>query len=97
MDLRRIAGPLDWKREAQALRRNEGYSWDADSLRVWFGNALPSYLWQNGWKDYANSTGCSWPQFLKVMSKRKGDIILWARGGKRWEELLESVYRELRG
>lgn len=83
--------PLDLKLQAQALRRNEGENWDADSLRVWFGNALPSYLWRNGWKAYANTVGCSWPQFLKVMSKTKGDIILWLRGGKQWEGLLESV------
>lgn len=91
VDLLDVPEPKGLRKEAQSLREKEGGNWDADSLRVWFRNALPSYLWNHGWKEKAQEEGCSWPKFLRIVSLNKRDIILWLRGSKEWGELLQAI------
>ena len=46
-------------------RAQVGIDWD--SLAVWAGNRIPSYLWKK-WKFELSGRGFTWPQFLKPIS-----------------------------
>lgn len=61
-----------------------------DSLNVWYGNKLPKYLWGK-WKVELSSSGFNWQKFLKLMSFRTDQIVLWVDGEIAWENLVEQI------
>ena len=62
-----------------------------NSTAVWYGNRLPSYLW-NMWRDKLVSLGYSWQSFLKVLRRHTEDLILWALYDKiSWEQLVYKI------
>lgn len=64
-------------------------SWDMDSLVLWFGNRLPSYLWNDGgWSKPLKDEGYNWQSFLKILSLHKREMISWARDAISWKEFL---------
>jgi hypothetical protein len=82
--------PVELKREAKAQKK--GTDWNMDSLVLWSGNRLPSYLWNEGeWDEIFKREGCDWQCFLKVLSWHKREIIEWARDGISWGELINKI------
>ena len=63
-----------------------------DSLSLWFGNRLPSYLWKDGgWSKKLKEEGYNWQGFLKIFSLHKKDMIRWCGGSLTWKELLMQL------
>jgi len=66
--------------------------WDIDSLAMWFGNKLPSYLWkEGGWSKPLKEAGYNWQSFLKILSLHKKEMIKWSRNALSWKEFLLKV------
>ncbi len=66
--------------------------WDIDTLSMWFGNRLPSYLWkEGGWAKPLKLEGYTWQSFLKILSLHKKEIIRWSRNSLSWKEFLSKV------
>ena len=66
--------------------------WDMDSLALWFGNKLPSYLWkEGGWSKPLKASGYNWQSFLKILSLHKKDMIRWSRNAISWRDLLLKI------
>ena len=66
--------------------------WKLDSLIIWFGNRLPSYLWnEGGWSKSLKKEGFNWQSFLKILSLHKKDMIQWSRNGITWDKLLIKI------
>ena len=82
--------PVEIKEEARSSR--EGTVWNIDSLVLWYGNRLPSYLWnEGGWSEIFKAERCNWQCFLKVLSWHKREIIEWVRDGISWKELINKL------
>jgi hypothetical protein len=63
-----------------------------DSLTVWFGNRLPSYLWKNGgWAKPLKAEGYNWQSFLKILSLHKKEMIKWTRNTLSWKDFLLKI------
>ena len=85
----------DWiKMLAQKASGHEEINWD--SLNVWYGNKLPKYLW-NEWKGELSLSGFNWQKFLKLMSFRTDQIILWSSNKIPWENLVREIKEVLHG
>lgn len=83
--------PLMLKRAAANERRSFP-NWNSDSLRVWFGNELPSYLWTTcGWRAPLAARGMTWGSFLQRLSNHKADIKAWIRGSTSWSQLAGRI------
>ncbi len=66
--------------------------WDIDTLSMWFGNRLPSYLWkESGWSKPLKLEGYTWQSFLKILSLHKKEIICWSRNALPWKEFLNKL------
>lgn len=60
-----------------------------DSLTIWFGNKLPSYLWKEaGWSKPLKAMGYNWQGFLKILSLHKKDMIKWSWNSLTWRQLI---------
>lgn len=67
-------------------------TWDSDSLRAWYGNKLPSYLWTDcGWGSCLNREGVTWQGFLECLSAWKRDINRWLRSELSWDDLVSDI------
>ena len=76
----------------QESNEKENRKWDMDSLSVWFGNKIPSYLWkEGGWSKPLKSMGYNWQSFLKILSLHKKEMIKWSRNKLSWKELLVKI------
>ena len=76
---------------------NKLKSWDFDSLTLWFGNRLPSYLWKDsGWSKSLKDEGYSWQSFLKILSLHKKEMISWSRNSLSWKEFLFKIQDTIR-
>jgi hypothetical protein len=63
-----------------------------DSLTLWFGNKLPSYIWKDGgWSKPLKAEGYNWQSFLKILSLHKIDMIKWSKNSLSWNELLLRI------
>ncbi|MCK5636585.1 MAG: hypothetical protein KAH91_04110 [Thermoplasmatales archaeon] len=90
MRLSRPPEPVALKKQSKK-QKNER-DWKIDSLVLWFGNRLPSYLWkEGGWSKPLKDAGFNWQSFLKILSLHKKDMIQWSRGGITWNELLFKI------
>ena len=79
----------DWIRMLnKEANGKEGINWT--SLNVWYANKLPKYLWSE-WEPELSPSGLNWQKFLKLMSFRTDQIILWAYGETSWENLVDEM------
>lgn len=63
-----------------------------DSLTIWFGNRLPSYLWKDGeWSKPLKDEGYNWQSFLKIFSLHKKEMIKWSRDTLTWKDFLLKI------
>ena len=63
-----------------------------DSLTLWFGNRLPSYLWKDGgWSKPLKAEGYNWQSFLKILSLHKKEMIKWSRNTLSWKDFLLNI------
>lgn len=61
-----------------------------EKLAVWYGNKLQSYI-------YKEVKGIiDWRSFLELMSRRTEELLKWAKGEMRWEDLLKLIEEDLR-
>ena len=68
-----------------------------DTLTLWFGNKLPSYLWkEGGWSKPLKAEGYNWQSFLKILSLHKKDMIRWSWNTLSWGDFLIRVQDTLR-
>ena len=75
--------------KTQSKEQKRGREWDIDSIALWFGNRLPSYLWKDGgWSKPLKAEGYSWQSFLKILSLHKREMIRWSRDAISWREFL---------
>jgi hypothetical protein len=78
--------PLMLKKQSKGQK---GREWDIDSLSLWFGNRLPTYLWNDaGWSKPLKAEGYNWQSFLKILSLHKKEMICWSRNALSWKEFL---------
>ncbi len=90
--------PVEVKREILEARARfgPGTAIDWDSLGVWFGNRIPSYLWKQ-WKGVLVEKGFTWQRFLRLMKYRTDDAFLWSEGKMSWESFVGRVIESLEG
>jgi len=68
-----------------------------ESLTLWFGNKLPSYLWkEGGWDKQLKKEGYNWQSFLKVLSLHKKDMISWSWNTLTWKDFLLKIQKTLK-
>lgn len=98
MSLKAPEEPVEVKRQILEAKARLGSSADIDwdSLAVWFGNRVPSYLWKH-WKEGLEEKGFTWQRFLRVMRYRTDDALLWAEGKMPWEAFVGRVVESLEG
>ena len=73
----------------QSKQQKTMHEWDIDSLVMWFGNRLPTYLWNDaGWSKPLKDEGYNWQSFLKILSLHKKDIICWSHDAITWKDFL---------
>jgi hypothetical protein len=76
----------------QFIDQIKGIESKIDSLTLWFGNKLPSYLWKNGgWAKPLKAEGYNWQSFLKILSLHKKEMIKWSRNTLSWKEFLLKI------
>ena len=79
--------PLLLKKRFKSQKRN--IELKLDSLTIWFGNKLPSYLWKDGgWAKPLKAEGYNWQSFLKILSLHKKDMIKWSWDTLSWKDFL---------
>jgi len=78
--------PVMLKKQSEG---HKGKTWDIDSLSLWFGNQLPTYLWNDaGWSTPLKAEGYNWQSFLKILSLHKKEMIRWSHDALSWKEFL---------
>lgn len=76
----------------QFMEQMKGLELKFDSLTLWFGNKLPSYIWKDGgWSKPLKAEGYSWQSFLKILALHKKDMIRWSKNSLSWRDLLLRV------
>ena len=88
--------PEPVKTKTQILRNmkslGSGANWDA--LALWYGNPVPTYLWQS-WGTALKKQGLTWQNFLKKMKYRTEDALHWAKGNMSWDDFTRKVIESL--
>jgi len=81
----------------QSNQQKKGKEWDVDSIVLWFGNKLPSYLWrESGWSKQLKAEGYNWQSFLKILSLHKKEMIKWSRNAISWKEFLVKIQETIK-
>ena len=81
----------------QSDEQKKGRDWDIDSIVLWFGNKLPSYLWRDGgWSKPLKAEGYNWQSFLKILSLHKKEMIKWSRNAISWKEFLAKLQETIK-
>jgi len=90
MDLTIPPEPTMLKKQSKLQKTTR--EWDIDSLVMWFGNRLPTYLWNDaGWSKPLKDEGYNWQSFLKILSLHKKDIIYWSHDAITWKDFLQKL------
>jgi hypothetical protein len=90
MDLTIPPEPTMLKKQSKQQKTTR--EWDIDSLVMWFGNRLPTYLWNDaGWSKPLKEEGYNWQSFLKILSLHKKDIICWSHDAITWKDFLQKL------
>ncbi len=80
------AEPIGLKSQA-VEERYKNQDWDSDSLRVWYDNKLPSYLWTEcGWGSFL-----TWPELLECLSAWNKDIKRWLKDELSWTDMMADI------
>jgi len=83
------------KNQFKEQKRSIGLKFD--SLSIWFGNKLPSYLWKDGgWAKPMKAEGYNWQSFLKILSLHKKDMIKWSWDTLSWKEFLLKIQKTIK-
>ncbi len=81
----------------QLTKQIKGIGSKIDSLTVWFGNKLPSYLWKESeWSRPLKKEGYNWQSFLKLLSLHKKDMIKWSNDTMSWRDLLFEIEKTIK-
>ena len=81
----------------KSKERKIGRPWDVDTLSIWFGNRLPSYLWKDGgWAKPLKADGYNWQSFLKILSLHKKEMIRWSHDALSWKEFLLKIQETIK-
>jgi hypothetical protein len=81
--------PMELKQEAKLFSRQHP-GMNSDSLYIWLGRSLPSYLWKKcEWGEVLKREGISWQKFERIISL--GNFKWWVRGQRDWDELISNV------
>ena len=81
----------------QSRQQKGRREWDMDSIVLWFGNRLPSYLWKDGgWSKPLKIEGYNWQSFLKILSLHKKEMIKWSRNSISWRDFLLNLQDTIR-
>ena len=76
----------------QFIRQKEEFESKIDTLTLWFGNRLPSYLWKDGgWSKPLKAEGYNWQSFLKIISLHKKEMIKWSKDTLSWKDFLHTI------
>ncbi|MCK4364559.1 MAG: hypothetical protein KAW45_00755 [Thermoplasmatales archaeon] len=68
-----------------------------DSLTLWLGNRLPSYLWKKGgWSIPLKEEGYNWQSFLKILSLHKREMIKWSKNALSWKDFLLKIQETIK-
>jgi len=91
-DMKLIIPPEPMMLKKQLKQQKKGIELKIDSLAIWLGNRLPSYLWKNGgWAKPLKAEGYNWQSFLKIFALHKKDVILWSWNTLTWKEFLIKI------
>ncbi len=81
----------------QLNKQKEEIEAKLDSLTLWLGNRLPSYIWKNGgWSTSLKAEGYNWQSFLKVLSLHKIEMIKWSRNTLSWRDFLLKIQETIK-
>jgi hypothetical protein len=81
----------------QISEKKENIEMKIETLTLWFGNKLPSYLWKDGgWSKPLKEEGYDWQSFLKVLSLHKKEMISWSWNTLSWKEFLNKLIETLK-
>lgn len=81
----------------QFIEQKKEIGMKIDSLTLWFGNRLPSYLWKNGeWSKPLKAEGYNWQSFLKILSLHKKEMIRWSRDALSWRDFLLKIQETIK-
>jgi len=76
----------------QFAKQKKNIELKLDNLTLWFGNKLPSYLWnEGGWSKPMKNEGYNWQSFLKILSLHKKDMISWSWNSISWKDFLLKI------
>jgi len=76
----------------QLIKHKEGFESKLDSLSLWFGNRLPSYLWKDsGWSKPLKEEGYNWQSFLTIFSLHKKEMIKWSKNTLTWKDFMLTL------
>jgi len=67
-----------------------------ENSAIWFNNQIQKYLWDN-WKDNLKERGFNWQKFLKLMSYRTDDALLWIDNRISWKEFVNKIIESAEG
>jgi len=87
--------PMMLKKQSNGQKKTK--EWDIDSIVLWFGNKLPSYLWRDGgWSKPLKAEGYNWQSFLKILSLHKKEMIKWSKNAISWKEFLLKIQETIK-
>jgi len=85
--------PTELKEKAR-LYHEKHPDMDVDSLYIWLGQNLASYLWTTcGWKKVLKKEGISWQKFQRIISL--GNFKWWVRGKRTWDEQISNTIGQI--
>jgi len=89
--------PEPEKLKKQFMKQKEEIELKIDSLTLWLGNRLPSYIWKNGgWSKPLKEEGYNWQSFLKILSLHKIEMIKWSRNTLSWRDFLLKIQETIK-
>jgi hypothetical protein len=81
----------------QFIKEKSKIEMKIETLSLWFGNRLPSYLWnEGGWAQPLKKEGYNWQGFLKILSLHKKDMIKWSWDTLSWKDFLIKIQKTLK-
>ena len=89
--------PEPIKLKKQITKQKEDIEIKFDSITLWLGNRLPSYIWKNGgWSKPLKAEGYNWQSFLQILSLHKKEMIRWSRNSLSWRDFLLNIQETIK-
>jgi len=87
--------PTSLKQQLSTKKKN--LEMKIESLTIWLGNKLPSYLWKEaGWGKDLKKEGYNWQIFLTILSLHKKDMIKWSWNTLSWKDFLLRIQETIK-